>query len=261
MTKEYEKNGYFVIKNFIPEDEIKALREVLLGFHESWKIKNADFYAEKAVNSAYITGREYLDEPQRKQLFNFIGSDKVMDVVASIIKHRPAFMNTQLFFNPVNKAQKNYWHRDPQYHLSIAEQQEALRGPNVVHLRIPLLDEPGMELVPASHKNWDSQEELEVRLENNHRKNHESLSSGVVEKLNAGDLLVFSANMIHRGLYGLDRLALDILFCDSDPDLLKFAEDDCLPNQDILSSLENAEAFNNTLAIKNKTNNKNVTCG
>ena len=260
-SNEYQKNGYFVIKNFLQMAEVKALREVLLDFHESWKIKNADFYAEKAVNSAYITGTEHLDEASRKQLFNFIGSDKLMNVVVSVIEHRPAFMNTQLFFNPVNKAQKNYWHRDPQYHLSVAEQKEALKGPNVVHFRIPLLDEPGIELVPGSHKKWDSQEEQDVRLENNQRKNHENLSTGVIQKLNAGDLLVFSANMIHRGLYGLDRLALDILFCDSVPALLEFAEADCLPSRQILDGLENSEAFSNTLAMKNSSATKQSTQG
>ena len=261
MTNEYEKNGYFVIRDFFKASELKALQEVVLEFHESWKKKNADFYAEKAVNSAYLTGSEHLNEARRKQLFNFIGSDKLMDVVASVIEHCPAFMNTQLFFNPVNKAQKNYWHRDPQYHLSVAEQQEALKGPNVVHFRIPLLDEPGMELVPGSHKKWDSQEELDVRLENNHRNNYENLSAGVIEKLNAGDLLVFSANMIHRGLYGLDRLALDILFCDSVPALLEFAEADCLPSKQILDGLENSEAFSNTLAMKNSSTTKQSTQG
>jgi len=260
-SREYQKNGYFVIRNFIQESELKALQEVLLEFHQSWIKKNADFYAEKAVNSAYITGSEHLEESRRKQLFNFIGSDKLMNVVASVIEHAPAFMNTQLFFNPVNKAQKNYWHRDPQYHLSVAEQQEALKGPNVVHFRIPLLPEPGMELVPGSHKNWDTQEELDVRLENNQRKNHEDLSTGVIEKLNAGDLLVFSANMIHRGLYGLDRLALDILFCDSVPALLEFAEADCLPSQETLMGLENSEAFSNTLAMKNSSTTKQSTQG
>ncbi len=261
MTNEYENNGYFVIRNFLKMAEVQTLREVLLDFHGTWKIKNAEFYAEKAVNSAYITGTQYLDESRRQQLFSFIGSDKLMDVVSSVIKHRPAFMNTQLFFNPVNKDQKNYWHRDPQYHLSIAEQKEALNGPNVVHFRIPLLDEPGIELVPGSHKKWDSQEELDVRLESNQRNNYENLSTGVITELKAGDLLVFSANMIHRGLYGLERLALDILFCDSVPALLKFAEEDCLPSQDVLDSLENADAFNNTLEIKNNTSSKHITHG
>ncbi len=42
------------------------------------------------------------------------------------------------------------------------------------------------------------------------------------------DLLVFSADMIHRGLYGLDRLALDILIFDSAADYVDYVDDDCL---------------------------------
>lgn len=95
-------------------------------------------------------------------------------------------MNTQLFFNPVNPAQKNYWHRDPQYHLSIDEQKSALEGVNVVHYRIPLFGEPGIELVPASHKCWDTDEELDVRLARNNRRNSDDLSSGLTIELAAG---------------------------------------------------------------------------
>ena len=38
-----------------------------------------------------------------------------MNVVDSVIPTNPAFMNTQLFFNPINPAQKDFWHRDCQY--------------------------------------------------------------------------------------------------------------------------------------------------
>jgi len=230
MMKEYKENGYLVVKKFFNEDELQGIREVLLGFHESWKLKNTEFYAKKAVNSAYITGAEYLDELKRKKLFRFIGSFKLMDTVASIMNDRPTFMNTQLFFNPANEMQNNYWHRDSQYHLSIEEQQEALTGPAVIHFRIPLVNEPGVELVPGTHQRWDSNEELNVRLEKNGRKNHDNLPTGIRIELEAGDLLAFSANMIHRGLYGMGRLSFDILFCDPEPSLVKFVSDDCLPN-------------------------------
>lgn len=251
---EYKKNGYFVFKKFFNDDELQELRSVLLDFHESWKLKNAEFYAEKAVNSAYITGTEHLKESQRKYLFRFIGSSKLMYAVTSIMNFCPTFMNTQLFFNPVNEMQKNYWHRDPQYHLTIEEQEEALTGPDVIHFRIPLVNEPGIELVPGTHQRWDTNEELDVRLENNGRKNHDDLSTGVRVELEAGDLLVFSANIIHRGLYGMDRLSFDVLFCDPEPNLVKFVNDDCLPSQEIISCLENSDAFKSAIEIK--TNNK-----
>ena len=253
MNEDYEENGYVVFKNFVLKSDLKKLRETATQFHQSWKQENSQFYAEKAVSSAYLTAKKYLNSADRESLFKFIGSAKFMDVVFSIMGGRPTFMNTQLFFDPVNEGQKNYWHRDPQYHMSIDEQKQALFGPNVVHFRIPLSDEPGIELIPGTHRSWDNDDELDVRLERNGRKNHENLSTGKSVKLYAGDLLIFSANMIHRGIYGMDRMSLDILFCDPVPELVKFVDNDCLPDSNILERLENADAFKSALEIK--TNN------
>ncbi|MBU1309207.1 MAG: phytanoyl-CoA dioxygenase family protein [Gammaproteobacteria bacterium] len=254
MIKEFEENGYLVFKNFVKDSELQKLRDVATQFHQSWKQDNAQFYAEKAVNSAYLTAKKHLGNKERETLFKFIGSTKLMDVVTSIMGGRPTFMNTQLFFDPANEGQQNYWHRDPQYHMSIEEQKQALLGPKVVHFRIPLVDEPGVELIAGTHKRWDKDDELDVRLERNGRKNYENLSTGKAVKLDAGDLLIFSANMIHRGIYGMDRMSLDILFCDPVAELVKFVDESCLPPSDILDKLENADAFKSAIEIK--INNK-----
>lgn len=251
MNQAFEKHGYFVIQNLFSEGELRDLTVVLEEFHASWKVKNAEFYAGKAVNSAYITGTEHLDNAKRNTIFKFIGSAKLMNAVCDVIPDCPSFMNTQLFFDPSTPSQKNYWHRDTQYHLSIEEQKKALFGPKVIHFRIPLFNEPGIELIPGTHKRWDTNEELEVRLETNERKNYDDLSTGVAVKLKAGDLLVFSANMIHRGLYGNDRLALDVLFCAPAPNLLAFVKDECQPDQATIEKLENGSAFVNTKTLKN----------
>lgn len=250
MIQDYEQNGYIVLKGLFNEGELYKLREVVTQFHHSWKLENAQLYAEKAINSAYLTGKNHLKTAERESLFKFIGSAKLMEVVTSIIGDRPAFLNTQLFFDPMNKGQRNYWHRDPQYHMTIDEQKQALLGPKVVHFRIPLVDEPGVELIPGTHRRWDSDDELDVRLELNGRKNHEDLGTGVIVKLDAGDLLVFSANLIHRGVYGMNRLSLDILFCDPAPELMNFVDDDCLPDSDMLERIEDANAFRNSIEIK-----------
>jgi ectoine hydroxylase-related dioxygenase (phytanoyl-CoA dioxygenase family) len=249
MNNTYQDQGYCVVKKLFNEAELEDLREVVLDFHQCWMQANKEFYAEKAVNSAYLTHVESLTQSQRIKLFQFIGSSKLMAAVDSVLP-QPMFMNTQLFFNPKNKHQKNYWHRDPQYHLSLDQQKAALAGPEVIHFRIPLYDEPGIELIPGSHKNWDSKEELKVRLEQEGKRSSDDLSRGVCIELEAGDLLVFSANMIHRGLYGRERLALDILFCDPDPSLASFINSDCLPDNDVISRLEDGTAFMQTHRIK-----------
>ena len=252
LNSEYDDQGYFVIRNYFNASEISSLRKVVLKFHELWKQDNAKFYREEAFNSSLITGIQYLEFDDRVRLFNFISSKKIMDVVESVIPANPAFMNTQLFFNPVNPQQKDFWHRDCQYDHDVAVQKKVIHETQVLHLRVPLFDELGMELVPGTHKRWDSEEEFNVRQEIKGRVSSESLSTGKTIRLAAGDLLVFSADMIHRGLYGLDRLALDILVFDSAADFVDYVDDDCLPDNAMLEKIDDPRLFLNTIDLKTR---------
>ena len=251
MSDFYLKNGYTVFRDFFSPKTIRQLTTILMDFHQQWIADNYDFYNHNGINSAYITGTKYLDDLKRQALFELIGSNEIMNIAKTIFAKEPMFMNTQLFFDPVNEQQLNYWHRDPQYHLTLKEQQIALDGPQVVHFRIPLIDERGIELIPGTHKRWDSDEELDVRLAENGRKNSDDLSSGSTIALASGDLLVFSANMIHRGLYGGERLAFDILLCDVELELAKHIKHDCLPSETLLKDVKNQSVFLNTLDLKN----------
>ena len=246
----YQEQGFFVVRDYFSASEIIELRAVVLKFHHSWQQDNAKFYQEEAFNSSLITGSEYLVRDERISLFNFISSKKVMAVVDALIANNPAFMNTQLFFNPVNPAQKDFWHRDCQYDHDLEGQKNAIAQTQVVHLRVPLFDELGMELVPETHKRWDNEEEFNVRQEEKGKVSSDDLSTGKKIRLAAGDLLVFSADMIHRGLYGLDRLALDILVFDSAGDFADYVDDDCLPDSSMLDEIVEPRLFINTLNLK-----------
>ncbi|MDP2633354.1 MAG: phytanoyl-CoA dioxygenase family protein [Pseudoalteromonas sp.] len=247
INTQFCSTGFFHIPGFYTEAELCEVREVVKCFHQQWIPDNHYFYKSKAVNSAYLTANTYLNDAQRMVLFKFIASFKLMAQVDSILT-RAAFINTQLFFNPVNPEQENYWHRDMQYHLDIKEQQAALTGPEVIHCRVALEDEPGIELVPGTHRRWDTPQELATRLAIDHSNTHDDLPTGHTIEMQAGDLLIFSANMIHRGLYGKDRLALDVLFGEPQPDVLHFVQDICLPSPEMLDELEDASPFAVTLA-------------
>ncbi|MEZ9233183.1 phytanoyl-CoA dioxygenase family protein [Vibrio amylolyticus] len=250
LSNQYDEHGYFVLRNYFDETQISSLRKVILKFHELWKSDNEEFYREEAFNSSLITGSEYLPTHDRTALFNFISSKEVMDVVDAVIPEKPAFMNTQLFFNPVNPQLKDFWHRDCQYDYDVQDQMEVIMETQVLHLRVPLFDEPGMEIIPGTHKRWDSEEEYNVRQEVNGKMSSDDLSGGKQIALSAGDLLVFSADMIHRGRYGLDRLALDILIFDSASDYVDYVDDDCLPTQSMLNNIADPRLFMNTLHLK-----------
>ena len=253
LNNNYKELGYFVVRNYFSAAEISTLREVILKFHKLWQQDNQTFYQEEAFNSSLITGSQYLASDDRVKLFNFISSKKIMAMVKAVIPDDPAFMNTQLFFNPVNPVLKDFWHRDCQYDHEVEEQKKAIQETQVVHLRVPLFDELGMELVPGTHKRWDNEEEFNVRQELNGRLSSDALSSGEKIPLAAGDLLVFSADMIHRGLYGLDRLALDILVFDPTGDFADYVDDDCLPESSMLAKIDDPSLFINTLNLKSIT--------
>ena len=250
LNSSYDDQGYFVIKNYFTASEISSLRKVILKFHELWKKDNIKFYQEEAFNSSLITGSKYLAYDDRMVLFNFISSKKIMKLVDSLIPIKPAFMNTQLFFNPVNPQQKDFWHRDCQYDYDVEGQKKVIHETQVLHLRVPLFDELGIELVPETHKRWDNDEEFNVRQEEKGRVSSESLSTGKRIKLDAGDLLLFSADMIHRGLYGLERLALDILVFDSAGNYADYVDDDCLPDSSMLDKIVDPSLFTNTIHLK-----------
>ena len=250
LNQQYKEQGYFVLRKYFKQSEILALQLVVLKFHELWKKDNDNFYKEEAFNSSLITGSQYLSDDDRIKLFNFISSKKLMSVIDSLISSNPAFMNTQLFFNPVNPQQKDFWHRECQYDHDVEMQQQVIFETQVLHLRVPLFDELGMELVPGTHNRWDTEEEFNVRQEENGRISSENLSTGKKINLAAGDLLVFSADMIHRGIYGMDRLALDILVFDSSADFADYVDEDCLPSNLMLKKIDDPRIFINTIDLK-----------
>lgn len=249
----YHEQGYVVVRDYFSAEDIRLLKAVILKFHALWKQDNQALYRDEAFNSSLITGSQYLEADDRLILFNIISSQKIMDIVQSVIAGKPAFMNTQLFFDPCHAEQKNFWHRDCQYDFDVEGQKKVIHETQVLHVRIPLFDEPGMELVPGSHKRWDTEEEMDVRLERKRRSSSEGLSTGKAIALSAGDVLFFSADMIHRGLYGQGRLAFDILVFDSAGDYVDYVDDDCLPDSALLEQIADPRLFTTTLALKAKS--------
>lgn len=253
MRADYQHNGYSLKRQFFASRELDAIEPILRQFHKTWLEKYHDHYDHEAINSAYITHANALSATDRHALFDFIAMDKMTDIARDIISAGPAFMNTQLFFNPKNGAQKNYWHRDIQYRPDdIAKQQEMLNSKTILHFRVPMDDEPGVDLVPGTHVRWDDKQEFETRMGENGRTPSDGLPRSKAIPLKRGDLLVFSANMIHRGLYGGDRFAFDIIYSDADPELLQFVDLKCLPDQLEMKKITNPNVFEKTWQALNR---------
>jgi len=229
-SSNFNHSGYQYLAQFFAESELSNLKIILQQFHTKWLTNYEQDYKNGLVNSHSITSSLFITQLERLEIFRFIFQEKLMQVINACFPAKPLFLNTQLFFNPFDSDQKNYWHRDGQYNgLSVDQQKESLGKNNIIHFRIPLAPELGIELIPGTHQHWDLQEEFETRLSLNGRKPSDDLHRGKTFPLNTGDLLLFSANMMHRGLYGKNRFSFDVIFCEDVPGLREFADPKNLP--------------------------------
>lgn len=213
IRQQFKRDGFALIKGFFSDSELSGIQTPILEAHSAWIQENKKAYETGAVNSAYLTSPKYCpDIKKRKAIFEFISMDKLIQLSSELIDEDLFFLNTQLFFNPINPEQKPYWHRDIQYSgLPEEKQKELILKDKVLHFRVPLSVDPGLEFVPGSHQRWDTDEERNVRLTLNGKMTHETISNSVKIPHERTDLLIFSAHLLHKGSYGNERLSFDII--------------------------------------------------
>jgi ectoine hydroxylase-related dioxygenase (phytanoyl-CoA dioxygenase family) len=105
--------------------------------------------------------------------------------------------------------------------------------------------EAGLELIPGSHKRWDTELERDVRFERNGHANSEELPGAVLLNLDPGDIVIFDAQMIHRGNYRLNktRKALDLCVGKPHPFTAKYLDESVLPGEDEVDRISNKLYF------------------
>ena len=234
----YQQQGFLHLPGFYRPHELVDLEAVLLKHHNAWLLQHQAAYQNGLINSHSLTADSALTEPDKSVLFQTIAAPALLAQLAPIFPQAPRFLNTQLFFDPHQRNQNNYWHRDVQYTgLNEAAQRSVILQQNVVHCRIAMRPEHGIELIAGSHQRWDSEQEYAVRIGKPPYRPHDDLPHATQIVLQTGDVLLFSANMLHRGLYGQNRLAFDIIYCDDHPDLLAHRGDHTLPNAAQLATL------------------------
>lgn len=246
---QYDKHGYLVLRNFFSEIEISLIDQHVDRIYRKWIRKNeAEIFNNRLVNMHSLTCPEYFEglHEERTQFFRAIASIKLTEVMDNIFGSGIYFHNTQLFFNPSNKKRFPYWHRDLQYSLvEDAIQSNEQHSILNLHVRIPLVEEKGIEVVRGSHKRWDTELEHNVRLELNGHKNHEPLPDAVLINLVPGDILIFNGQMIHRGNYDLNpaRKAFDLCVGKYHPLTSVLLDERVLPNEDEMESIANNQWY------------------
>ena len=215
--KYYEDNGYLLLSQCLIAEAISAIRSIVSDVYQQWLANNTDAYANDGLlNMHSLTASNYfaMHQEHRAVLFSRMATPELVQITQAVFGDELYFHGTQLFFNPASREQPTYWHRDIQYMgLSEDDQQRYLSELCNLHVRIPLIPETEFELIPGSHKRWDTEQERQTRLELNGCRKSNALPNGKCFDLQPGDVLIFSAHMLHRGHYlnNPERLSLDIL--------------------------------------------------
>lgn len=253
----FEQHGYVVLPSLLNIKVSRAIDSAVNPVFDSWfTAHQADIKQYGMVNMHSLTQQQYFsaDGSVRVDFFNAITADVLVKTLTDIFGTGLYFHNTQLFFNPLDQHKLPYWHRDMQYDsidesVFIAEQKNLLS----LHVRIPLVAERGVELVPGSHNRWDSPNERQVRLELNGHHNTEPLPGAELISLEVGDVLVFDAQMLHRGNYALNetRRALDLCVGKPHPLTATHLDPKVLPNAEELQQINNPEWFLNAADVIN----------
>ena len=237
--------GYVVLKGFLESDYISRLSPVVDRIHAQWLRENhVEFVEHRLVNMHSLTSRRYfdVDTDGRIDFFEQIAPRKLTDLLDDMFGDGIYFHNTQLFFNPFENRRLPYWHRDMQYSpVDDAMQADEQRNITSLHVRIPLVKEAGVEVIPGTHKRWDTDLEHDVRLERNGHKNSEELPGAVLIELAPGDVLIFDAQMIHRGNYRLNktRKALDLCVGKPHQFTSRWLDESILPDEQEIDRIAN----------------------
>lgn len=246
---QYEKYGYTILRGFFNDEEISLVNRHVDRIYRKWQSENeTEICDNKLVNMHSLTSPEYFEEApdQRTDFFKIIASVKLTDTLERIFGPDIHFHNTQLFFNPSNIERLPYWHRDMQYSPIEDEVQSDELGKMLsLHIRIPLIEEKGVEVVTGTHKRWDTELERNVRFELNGHTNSEPLPNSVLIELARGDVLVFSAQMIHRGNYALNssRKAFDLCVGKYHPLASEFLDPRVLPTEEEVNKIVNNQWY------------------
>lgn len=248
-VKQFEEQGHVILPKFFNPEEIDHLTRIIDRIYNQWQEENHDALIEqKLINMHSLTNSRYFQgcNNKRAEFFELLLPNKLTNTLESIFKTDIYFHNTQLFFNPHDKEKQPYWHRDLQY-SPIDDSVQAAEHNNMLslHVRVPLIAEKGVELIPETHKRWDTELERNVRFENNGHRNHESLPGSVLIELEPGDVLIFSAQIIHRGNYALNptRKALDLCVGKPHPLVENFLDPTGLPTDEEIKHIHNSHWY------------------
>jgi hypothetical protein len=202
----FMRQGFLILRNLIPRDQIPVLRwhyEIALEAQKLVWAKEAgpdDPPGGHWETSALPTlGLDQVLEPQTAPAMEFCLGDTTLGVSEQLMQSEAAPRVMQMLCSPIVDVGYSNWHRDvgsvhvaPYEGLSLDTR---VNGPGELQWNIPLYDDDVFWLVPGSHLRPETDGEARQLLKDAKK----PLPGGEPVELKAGDAVVYTNIILHWG--------------------------------------------------------------
>ena len=218
LAEHWQREGYIVVSGLIDGSRTTRLAAVAESILAQWRECNPETGEPGGGTNAtcmrHLNHPGYFPPEGRTGLVTIletIADPGILDVCRMILSADPLFRCTSLFMNPQQDGQDGNWHRDSQFHHPDEEEekQTVAAGGDLGHsvqLQIALVPSDDIEVVPGSHRRWDTDEEYAIRRADEQKNSRSNAMPGALRvALEPGDAVAFNPLALHRGRYHADK--------------------------------------------------------
>jgi hypothetical protein len=217
-VQSFRVHGYFVLPAFSNPTELSELRRACDIALDRARAESTEIGHTTSKIGLFMDPRYFLQLPGAlAYLTEFVTSARVCSLLERLPHEgedgTPRLENADYYHEQTKRDWDGDWHRDSQFGQPdpVLERRRILTTTSV-HVRVALEDDDRLEIVPGSHRRWDTPEELRIRKGSKRASLAMPAATRIV--LKAGDACVFHAYSIHRGTYRRAplRRTLDALY-------------------------------------------------
>jgi hypothetical protein len=214
----FRVHGYFIVPAFLTPAESSELRSACDIALDRARAESSENGHTTPKIGVFTEPSYFSHQPGAlDRLTKFVGSARVCALLGGLAREAedgtPHLKNTDYYHEQTKRDWEGDWHRDSQFGQPDPElERRRILTTTAVHVRVALEDDDRLEIVPGSHRRWDTPEELQVRKGS--YRTSSAMAGATRIALVAGDACVFHAWSIHRATYQRTplRRTLDSLY-------------------------------------------------
>jgi len=210
--------GFAVLPKFLSASQQLELRRAcdlaLLHSRRDWR---ETAHSTPRISLLASAGPADHDRELLSPIVEFVTSQRVCALLQTLampgMTDAPRLEDVHYYHEQTKRDWDGDWHRDSQFGRPDPElERERFEAKVAVHVRVAFEDDDRLEIVPGSHRRWDSPEELRIRRGADRAAPH--MPNAIRIQLRAGDGCLFHAGSIHRATYRRApmRRTLDALY-------------------------------------------------